>query len=113
MMDSRGEESILDDLLIRWEELNDQGRPVTIEDLCVEHPGLVKELRRRVEALRAMSPLLNQPTTSWGGGGKSRRSRRHWFRQRRDRPHASRPSVTWSSTPRGGWARFSWRSART
>ena len=51
-MDSRGEKSLLDDLLIRCEELNDQGRPVTIEDLCVEHPELVKELRRRDEALR-------------------------------------------------------------
>ena len=51
VMDSRGEKSLLDDLLIRCEELNDQGRPVTIEDLCVEHPELVKELRRRDEAL--------------------------------------------------------------
>ena len=63
-MDSRGEKSLLDDLLIRCEELRDQGRPVTIEDLCVEHPELVKELRRRDEALRAMSPLLDPPTAS-------------------------------------------------
>jgi len=29
-MDSRGEESLLDDLLIRWEELNDQGRRASV-----------------------------------------------------------------------------------
>jgi len=30
VMDSRGEESLLDDLLIRWEELNDQGRRASV-----------------------------------------------------------------------------------
>ncbi|MBV8311767.1 MAG: hypothetical protein JO344_15395, partial [Planctomycetaceae bacterium] len=50
-MDFQGEKSLLDDLLIRCEELRDQGRPVTIEDLCAEHPELIKELRRRDEAL--------------------------------------------------------------
>ena len=64
-MDFQGEKSLLDDLLIRCEELRDQGRPVTIEDLCAEHPELIKELRRRDEALRAMSPLLDLPTASF------------------------------------------------
>ena len=110
-MDSRGEKSLLDDLLIRCEELRDQGRPVTIEDLCVEHPELVKELRRRDEALR--DEPAAQPAHREFGGERAVGAADTGSGGRRDRPHASRPSVTWSSTPRGGWARFSWRSART
>jgi serine/threonine-protein kinase len=48
----------LSDLLLRWEELRDQGRPATVEDLCRDCPELVETLRRKVQALEAMDSVL-------------------------------------------------------
>jgi serine/threonine protein kinase len=52
------DETQLSDLLIRWEEMHERGEHPSIEALCAEHPSLSDELRRRVEALRVMDPLL-------------------------------------------------------
>ena len=54
----KDDETQLSDLLIRWEEMRERGEHPSIEELCAEHPGLSDELRRRVEALRVMDPLL-------------------------------------------------------
>jgi serine/threonine-protein kinase len=51
-------ETQIGDLLIRWEEMRERGETLSIEELCAEHPSLSDELRRRVEALREMDPLL-------------------------------------------------------
>src|SRR5262245_40092614 len=51
----------LGDLLLHWEELREQGRTVTPEDLCRDAgaPELRDELRRRIQALQAMNPALD------------------------------------------------------
>jgi WD40 repeat protein len=52
------------ELLMRWEDERDQGRPVPVEELCRDCPELLDELRRRVRALEAMQPLLREPGPS-------------------------------------------------
>jgi serine/threonine-protein kinase len=49
------------ELLLRWEERREQGRPVSPEDLCQDSPELLDELRRLVGALEAMNPLIQPP----------------------------------------------------
>src|SRR5581483_10385882 len=49
----------LGDLLLRWEELHDEGRPVAPEELCRDCPELLEPLRRRIAALRAMNSALD------------------------------------------------------
>jgi hypothetical protein len=39
------------DLLLRWEELCEEGRPAPLEELCRDCPDLLPELRRRVRGL--------------------------------------------------------------
>ncbi len=48
----------LEDLLLRWEELREQGQSITPEELCRECPELLVELRRRIEALQSLNPAL-------------------------------------------------------
>ncbi len=52
-------ETHVDDLVGRWEEMRDQGTPLTIEELCAGSPELVAEVRRRIEALQAMDSALD------------------------------------------------------
>jgi hypothetical protein len=52
------DEPRVSDLLLHWEELREQGRPVPVEELCRDCPELLDELRRRVRALEALDPLL-------------------------------------------------------
>ena len=67
-------EANVDDLIDRWEELRDQGTPPTIEELCADRPELAAEVRRRIEALRAMDSALDsevrapRATTAAHGG---------------------------------------------
>lgn len=56
------QETCLSDLLIRWEELRERGQTFPTEELCAGHPELADALRRRVEVLQAMDPLLG-PTS--------------------------------------------------
>ena len=44
----------LESLLLRWEELRDQGRSVSAENLCGGDSELAGKLARRIEALRRM-----------------------------------------------------------
>ena len=48
----------LPDLLLRWEELRDQGQDATPEELCRDCPEHLDELRRRIAALQAMDERL-------------------------------------------------------
>jgi serine/threonine protein kinase len=50
----------LADLLIRWEELRDQGREVSAADLCQDCPSLAEPLARRIAALRGTA-WMEQP----------------------------------------------------
>jgi eukaryotic-like serine/threonine-protein kinase len=55
----------LDELLDRWEALREEGRTLSAEDLCAQHPGLLDLARRRIQAIQAMdwldSPLADFP----------------------------------------------------
>jgi tetratricopeptide (TPR) repeat protein/tRNA A-37 threonylcarbamoyl transferase component Bud32 len=60
----------VDDLVDRWEELHEQGTPLTIEELCADCPDLVPEVRRRIAALRAVNSALDtevHPPSSTAG----------------------------------------------
>jgi tetratricopeptide (TPR) repeat protein/tRNA A-37 threonylcarbamoyl transferase component Bud32 len=56
-MPENRDDDILADLLVRWEELHDQGRDASAEELCRDWPHLAGELARRIEALKVTSWL--------------------------------------------------------
>jgi predicted Ser/Thr protein kinase len=60
-------EEQLQDLLLRWEELQEQGQTVSPEELCTDCPELLDELRRRVQVLLA----LKAPLTAANGAATS------------------------------------------
>jgi serine/threonine-protein kinase len=47
------------ELLLRWEELRQQGRMVSPEELCRNHPDLVDDVRREIQVLEAMYRVPN------------------------------------------------------
>ena len=47
------------DLLLRWEELRDEGKTVTAEEICRECPDLTAEVRRGIETLEAVYRVPN------------------------------------------------------
>ncbi len=49
----------LDELVLRWQELRQHGRPVTPEDLCADCPELLDPLRHQVKALESMAAFLD------------------------------------------------------
>lgn len=55
------DEQTLAELLLLWEELQEQGQDVSENDLCMEHPYLAEELANRIKALRATA-WLDKPT---------------------------------------------------
>jgi serine/threonine-protein kinase len=57
----------LAELLLDWEEGEEEGRPVPPEELCQRCPEHLVELRRRIGMLRALSPLLEAAPTSENG----------------------------------------------
>jgi formylglycine-generating enzyme required for sulfatase activity len=65
-MCTEADETILADLLLRWEELREQGRDADAGALCADagRPGLAEELERRISDLRDVDVVLNRP----GGG---------------------------------------------
>jgi WD40 repeat protein/tRNA A-37 threonylcarbamoyl transferase component Bud32 len=48
----------LADLLLRWEELRDQGQTLSARELCPECPELAEELDCRIRALQTLDQLL-------------------------------------------------------
>lgn len=58
------DEELLADLLLRWEELRDQGQDITAQELCQDHPDLIDQLARRINALTVTSwldkPIRNE-----------------------------------------------------
>jgi serine/threonine-protein kinase len=51
------DEEILADLLLHWEELRELGQETPASELCHDHPQLIEELARRIEALKVISWL--------------------------------------------------------
>jgi serine/threonine-protein kinase len=52
------DEAHLGDLLLRWEELREQGQPATAEELCRDCPELLPQLQEQVRALESLGPVL-------------------------------------------------------
>src|SRR5215472_9317143 len=57
----------LADLLLRREELKEQGQCVTPEELCRDCPELLDELRRHIQALQSLDPALAAACSPTGG----------------------------------------------
>src|SRR5690242_8562676 len=90
------------ELLLRWEELEEGGRPVSLRDLCAGCPEVLPELRRRVRALADLDDLLGGPA------GGPRRPPRRGCRLRppaRGRPCRPPPAMRcWASWGAAAWA---------
>src|SRR5262249_40752435 len=52
------------ELLLGWEELQDQGRSITLEDYCREWPELRDELRQRIAELQLVAPPVAEDETA-------------------------------------------------
>jgi serine/threonine protein kinase len=63
----------IDDLLAAWEDLREQGRVVTAEEICAGCPELAPELARRIRVLDAMERLVNLPPDPPRAGGEDGR----------------------------------------
>lgn len=73
---SDSEATRLTDLLLRWEDLRDEGKDISPEELCTDCPELMAELKNKIQALKQMDPVLETKgksskgvpeTTSWPG----------------------------------------------
>jgi serine/threonine protein kinase len=57
-MPSMPTEDRLGELLLRWDDLRRQGRDLPADELCTDCPELAGELRRRIEVVRGLDPVL-------------------------------------------------------
>jgi tetratricopeptide (TPR) repeat protein/tRNA A-37 threonylcarbamoyl transferase component Bud32 len=48
----------VNELVLRWHELREQGQNVSAEELCADRPELLDDLRRQIDALRSMEQFL-------------------------------------------------------
>jgi mono/diheme cytochrome c family protein len=48
----------IDELMLRWEAARQQGKDLSPEELCADHPPLVTQLRKRIDAVRTMEHVL-------------------------------------------------------
>ena len=62
--DTNGDDPRLAELLLRWEELREQGQSPSAEELCCTCPDLAEELSHRIALLRKMDPLLDGTQTA-------------------------------------------------
>src|SRR5262249_59861021 len=67
-----GNDARVDDLIDRWEEMQAQGTPLTIEELCSECPELVPEVRRRIAVLGEVDSALETPEQELRPTGEDR-----------------------------------------
>ncbi len=54
----------LSTLLLRWEELSEQGKPISPEELCRDSPELLPALRERIKKLSTQAPESVRPQGS-------------------------------------------------
>jgi eukaryotic-like serine/threonine-protein kinase len=52
------ETSLIDNLLLQWQEAREQGSSCSAESLCAGHPELIEQVREQIDALEAMHALL-------------------------------------------------------
>ena len=45
-------------LLVRWEQLREQGEPITAEELCRDSPKLLGEVRRQIQVLQSFDRVI-------------------------------------------------------
>jgi hypothetical protein len=62
------DQTLLDALLVRYEELRDQGTPVSAEELCRQCPALLEELKRQIQMLESVNALLGAAGNASNGG---------------------------------------------
>ena len=65
----------VDDLLRRWQSLQEQGKSATVEDLCADCPENTAELRERLRAVASMMSLLGLEAESGSIGSVSTENR--------------------------------------
>ncbi len=58
----------IDDLLDQWEEMQEQGRGVSAEVLCADHPELLPELKKQIKALGSINQMLGTQTEPFREG---------------------------------------------
>src|SRR6516162_878015 len=63
-MDPIPESETLLDLLLQWEELRQQGKTVSPEELCPDDPQLQALLRERVERRQRLQAALDLPAAT-------------------------------------------------
>ena len=61
------DESLLDNLLDRWEQAAEEGREIQAEQLCQDHPDLLPRLQAQIEKLKAVSSKLEDWKTPEAG----------------------------------------------
>jgi serine/threonine protein kinase len=49
----------VNEILLRWDDLREQGQCLSAEELCQDRPDLVEEVRRQIQALEAMYQVPN------------------------------------------------------
>ena len=52
------DDSEVNELLLRWREMREQGTDVSAQEICTTRPDLTEELARRIEVLRRLEPAL-------------------------------------------------------
>ena len=57
-------ESRIEQLVSRWDELKARGVAISLEDLCLECPALVDEVRRRIEVVSHIDLVMETVTSS-------------------------------------------------
>jgi hypothetical protein len=76
---AEGADPRLEELLLRWEELREQGLCPSADELCSSCPELAEALARRIDLLLRLDPLLDMVRTVRGASapaapaGRSRR----------------------------------------
>src|SRR4249920_689993 len=53
------QESLVLDLVLKWEQAAASGQPVDIEELCRDHLELLPHVRAHVAALKSIRPILD------------------------------------------------------
>ena len=61
------------ELLVRWEELREQGRDIPLQELCADRPESVGELKRCIARLQSLDKMLGSSDR-----GKDRRNGMVW-----------------------------------
>jgi WD40 repeat protein/predicted Ser/Thr protein kinase len=62
-------DSRIADILLRYEELREQGQPVSARELCAACPELLAEVERHLRALHGLQPFLGTTVSALGKAG--------------------------------------------